>query len=140
MCYCNKLEFFYSKKSLTSSFQRVNAVALTPTDTSQAYTLAANTRPWVVYNDVGSYSEFNLFYQVRQKDDSTISTIIYNFVSQYGNLSFTIVIPALLFEKNREYETFATYRDGIFASSPVPRIVTRVLDDPNETRKYTVYF
>ena len=140
MCYCNKIEFFYTKQSLANSFQRVNAVALNATDNTQAYTVAGNTRPWVVYNGVGSYSELNLFYQVRQKADSVISTIVYNFVSEYGNLSFTIVIPTLFFEKGKIYETFATYRDGIFASTPVPRVVTRILDDPNETRIWTVYF
>lgn len=136
----NKLEFFYTKKSIADSFQRTNAVALNPTDTTQAYTLSANTRPWVVYNHIGSYSELNLFYQIRQKDDSIISTIVFNFVSEYGNLSFTIVLPDRFFEKDVDYETFASYRTGIFTAALAPRIVMRILDDPEETRIYTVYF
>ena len=140
MCYCNKLVFYYPKKSLAESFQRTNAVALNPLDTSQAYTLSGNARTWVQYNDSESLGELNLFYQVRQKDDSNVSTIIYNFISEYGNLSFTIVIPDKFFDKDKDYETFATYRDGIFDSTPFPRIKIQILDDPDETRKYTVYF
>ena len=136
----NKLEFFYTKKSIADSFQRTNAVALNPFDESQAYTISANTEPWVVYNGVGSYGELNIFYEVRDKNDTEISTLVYNFVSEYGILSFTLVIPNLLFEKNIEYETFASYRTGIFTETLAPRITARVLDDPEETRIYTVYF
>lgn len=141
MSYCNKLDFFYNKESLVYSLQRTNAVALNPLDTTQAYTLAILTSPWVVYNDVGSYGTLNIFYEVRELNNITISTIVYNFVHElYGNLSFNIALPRLLFEKNKIYETSATYRDGIFVSSPAPRIVMLVLDDPAETIKYTVYF
>jgi len=126
---------------LVDSFQRTNAVALNPLDESEAYTIAASTTVRVeAENGEISNGTFNLFYEVREKNDINISAITYNFVSEYGNLSFIIVIPALLFDKNKTYETFASYRSGEFKSEKYPRITAEIIDDPDETRFYTVYF
>jgi len=137
----NILEFFYTRESIVSLRQRTNAVALNPLDDSEAYTLAETTTPWVVYNGVGNYGVLNIFYQVREKNDVAISTQVYNFVSEfYGNLSFTIVPDSIIFEIGDEYETYASYRTGIFTETLAPKITVRVLCDPEETRIYTVTF
>jgi hypothetical protein len=136
-----KIEFFYNKESFANSFQRTNAVALNPNDETEAYTLAASTSVWVVDEyGKGSFGLLNAFYQVRNIAAFKPNTIIYNLLSDYGNLSFTIVIPDLFFEKDRIYETYCTYRDGIFTTSVSPRVTAVALTNPEETRAYAVYF
>ena len=64
-----KLEFFYNKESLGDSFQRTNAVALNPLDTTEAYTLAACMEVQVVEeHDKVSNGTLNLFYEDKQKE------------------------------------------------------------------------
>ena len=136
----NQIEFFYNEEDIVSLRQRTNAVALNPLDESEAYTLAESTQIYVVNNSCGSYGELNIFYQVREKNYKIISTQIFNVITEYGDLSFTIVPRSIIFEKGDEYETYASYRTGIFTESLAPKITVIVLDDPNETRKYTVSY
>ena len=63
-------------------------------------------------HDKVSNGTLNLFYEVREKNGINLSSITYNFVSEYGDLCFTIALPGLVFEKNKIYETFASYRSG----------------------------
>lgn len=136
-----KIEFFFNKADVADSFQRTNAVALNPNDKTQAYTLSGSTRVWVVGVDgKGSYGLFNLFYQVREVETSKTNTIIYNLLTEFGNLSFTMVLPDLFLEKNRIYNTYCTYRDGIFTTSVFPKVTAVTLDNPEETRAWAIYF
>ena len=136
----NQIEFFYNEEAIVSLRQRTNAVALNPLDTTEAYTLAESTKIYVVNNEKGSYGELNIFYEVREKNDKIISTQVFNVVTEYGDLSFTIVPRTVVFEKGDEYETYASYRTGIFTESQSPKITVIVLGDENRTRKYTVSF
>ena len=136
-----KLEFFYNKESLGDSFQRTNAVALNPLDTTQAYTIDGSTKVWVVYDGVGSYGVLNYFYMDRDDAPEPIpSTSIVSLLCDYGSLSFTFILPDTFFAKDKVYETYCSYRDGIFASSVYPRVTATALDNPEETRAYAVYF
>jgi len=136
-----KLEFFYNKESLEESFQRTNAVALNPLDTTQSYTIDGTTKVWVVYDGVGSYGVLNYFYNDRNDSSNTIpSTSIASLLCDYGSLSFTFVLPDTFFLKDKVYETYCSYRDGIFTSSLAPRVTGAALNNPEETRAYAVYF
>ena len=135
-----KLEFFYNKESLGESFQRTNAVALNPLDTEQAYTLDGSTKVWVVLDGVGSYGVINFYFQNRASSTLMPNNVIGSLLCDYGSLSFTFILPGTFFEKDRSYETYCSYRDGIFTSSLAPRVTASILDNPEETRAYTVYF
>ena len=137
----HKLEFFYNKQSLADSFQRTNAVALNPLDETQAYTVDGTTKVWVVIDGVGSYGVINFYYLDREDVSAPIpSTVVTSLLCDYGSLSFTFVLPGLFFEKDRVYETYCSYRDGIFTDSLAPRVTAIALDNPEETRAYAVYF
>jgi hypothetical protein len=136
-----KLEFFYDKKSLEDSLQRTNAVALNPLDKTQAYTIDGSTKVLVVLDGISSYGVLNYFYMDRDDTSEPIpSTVIASLLCDYGSLSFTLVLPDLFFVKDKEYETYCSYRDGIFSSSVYPRVTAVALDNPEETRAYAVYF
>jgi len=137
----NKLEFFYNKQSLADSFQRTNAVALNPLDKTRAYTIDGTTKVSVVYDGVNSYGVLNYFYMDRDETSTPIpSTAVISLLCDYGNLSFTFVLPDTFFKKDKEYETYCSYRDGIFSSSVYPRVTAVVLNNPEETRSYVVHF
>ena len=136
-----KLEFFYNKESLGESFQQTNAVALNPLDETQAYTVDGSTIVSVVYDGVTSSGILNYFYMDRDNAPEPIpSTVISTLFCDFGSLSFTLILPGLFFEKDKEYETYCSYRDGIFSSSVYPKVTAIALDNPEETRAYTVYF
>jgi hypothetical protein len=136
-----RIQFFYNKAEVAKAFQRTNAVALNPNDKTQAYTLETSTGIYVEDElGNGSYGLLNAFYQVRDIVASKPNTLIYNVLTDFGNLSFTMVLSDLFFEPNRVYETYCTYRDGIFTSSVSPRVTAVALTNPEETRAYAVYF
>ena len=135
-----KIEFFYTAKSFVNNLQRSNLTALNPSDNSQAYIQSANTEVYVVNEGKGSFGELNTFYEGREKNNTKNATLNYNFIFNEGSLSFTFVLTDLLFKKNKTYETFATYREGIFSESDFPKITARILDDPDETRIYTINY
>ena len=137
----HKLEFFYNKESLGDSFQQTNAVALNPLDTTQSYTLDGSTKVWVVYDGVGSYGILNFYYIDRKGVSESIpSNVIISLLCDYGSLSFTMIFPGTFFEKDKVYESYCSYRDGIFTDSLAPRVTAVALDNPEETRAYAVYF
>ena len=138
-----KLEFFFNKKSMADSFQRVNAVALNPLDETQAYTLSGSTKAWVVLDGKdgkGSYGVVNYNYQNREASDPNPQVLVLSLLCDYGSLSCTFILSDTFFEKDRVYETYCSYRDGIFTSSKSPRVTGTILDNPEETRAYAVYF
>jgi hypothetical protein len=135
-----KLEFFYNKKSLSDSLQRTNAVALNPLDSEQSYTLDGSTKVWVVLDGVGSYGVVKFYFQNRNASTPMPNNVIGSLLCDYGSLSFTFVLPSTFFEKDRVYETYCSYRDGIFTSSLAPRVTGTDLDNPEETRAFAVYF
>ena len=137
----HKLEFFYNKESLGDSFQQTNAVALNPLDETQAYTIDGTTEIWVVLDGVGSYGVLN-YYVIARKgaSEKILSTVIISVQCDYGSLSFTLTEQDLFFEKDKVYESYCSYRDGIFTDSLAPRVTATALDNPEETRAYAVYF
>ena len=137
----HKLEFFYNKQSLADSFQRTNAVALNPLDKTQSYTIDGSTKVWVVLDGIGSYGVLNYFYMDREDASNQIpSTVVTSLLCDYGSLSFTFVLPDTFFLKDKVYETYCSYRDGIFTDSLAPRVTAVALDNPEGTRAYAVYF
>ena len=137
-----KLEFFYTKKSLADSFEKTFANVTKSDSCPKSYTLQGNTPVGIINNDgISSVGAFNIFYSIRNINGKDQSSIIFNFISEdYGNLSFTMVLPDIFYNPSKKYETYATYRDGIFISSKFPRISAEVLNDKLETRKYTIYY
>ena len=137
----HKLEFFYNKQSLADSFQRTNAVALNPLDKTQSYTIDGSTKVWVVLDGIGSYGVLNYFYMDREDASNQIpSTVVTSLLCDYGSLSFTFVLPDTFFLKDKVYETYCSYRDGIFTDSLAPRVTAVALDNPEGPRAYAVYF
>ena len=68
------------------------------------------------------------------------STVVTSLLCDYGSLSFTFVLPDTFFLKDKVYETYCSYRDGIFTDSLAPRVTAVALDNPEGTRAYAVYF
>lgn len=137
----NSLTFTYSKASLLSAIQRQSMVSQDPTDLSKAYTLSYSTSVDIDYgNGLTGKGDLNIFYSVRERGETKRAMLIFNLECINGNVCWMLSLPDVLYEKGKTYESFATYREGIFASTKFPRVTAVVLDDASNTRLYTIYY
>ncbi len=137
-----KAVYYYTRAMLIAEQQRINEVALQPTDKTVAADISFSTPLIPQGGSVDPTQTLQLTELVRfdSAAGTTRTTAIYNMFTDKGNLIFSIAFPANTWSVGDYFETYASYRSGDYASSQFPRITAEVLTDPAATRKYTIYY
>ena len=125
--------FYYTKASFTALVSKIVFTAVT--------TILSFGTP-LIASDGSNGGTLSLYEYIRLINNSKekIVDAEYSMVTPEGSLRFCLILPDTVFKVGDKYQTYAIYRDGIYASSQFPTIDVEVLSDPQATRKITITY
>lgn len=140
----SKVEFYYIQADFLKHVQDQNMVALNAADQTVSSYKSYYTPVNVVYDCDGVIGKghFNAFRMVRDNlpnsDVMNLGTRL--FTCDSGKVAWGFDLTTTLLQPGTIYESFAIYREGLFARTQFPRVTVEVLPDADLTRKFTIYY